>query len=310
MNLPTSHPMHLGFDPLPAVQHADLVIAIECPVPYLPATAGLARAPTMIQIGVDPLFARLPMRSFPVDLALAGDPARTLEALAEVLARKPAPPAWEMRRAKIEKAHDELFARARTEAEHDGARPTISKRYLSHCLGQVLDDDAIVFNEYDLDPTLVRRDEPGTWFENSIASGLGWALGAALGAKLALPERTMVAAVGDGAYLFNTPLSAHHVAAAEGLPILIVIFDDRAWSTIKRSYRAAHPTGAALTDSGTVLCDFPRTIDYAKVAEAAGGVGLRVEKPAELLAALREAMRLVRSGDRHVLVDVMCDRDG
>src|SRR5262249_18548015 len=44
MNMPSSHPMHLGFDPVPAIRDADLVLAIECHVPWIPVFAKLERA--------------------------------------------------------------------------------------------------------------------------------------------------------------------------------------------------------------------------------------------------------------------------
>jgi acetolactate synthase-1/2/3 large subunit len=126
-----------------------------------------------------------------------------------------------------------------------------------------------------------------------------------------MPERTVVATLGDGSYLFNAPLSAHHVAMVERLPILIVLFNDCGYSTIKRSYKAARPTGWA-TKTGRdafPLCEFGASMDYAKVAEAAGGVGLRVSAPSELAATLAHALALVRDGDRLVLVDVSCEQD-
>ncbi len=304
-NFPTEHPHHLGFDPTAEVREADLVVAVECPVPWIPAFARLPRPPRVISLGVDPLFQDLPLRGFPADLALAGEPAETLRRLA---ARLPAADA--ARTAALASRHEAAFAPARAAAAADASRPRITKAHLSWALGRAVDDDVVICNEYDLDPLLVPRRCPGSWLENSVASGLGWSLGAALGVKLAAPERTVVATLGDGSYLFNTPLSAHFVAAAEKLPILIVVFDDAAWSTIKRSTKGSHPGGAAATRDRFALCDFPVQLDLAKVAEASGGIGLRVERPSELEGAIAEVLRLVRSGDRHVLLDVLCERDG
>ncbi|MBK9754818.1 MAG: hypothetical protein IPO88_15205 [Nannocystis sp.] len=140
----------------------------------------------------------------------------------------------------------------------------------------------MIVNEYDLDPWQVPRRCSDSWFENSVASGLGWALGAALGAKLAAPERTIVATLGDGAYYFNAPFSAHHVAAAQRLPIVVIVFNDQAWARSKSSTRGSHPRGDAVRDDRFALCDFNVAVDFAAVAEAAGGVGIRVEAPSEV----------------------------
>jgi acetolactate synthase-1/2/3 large subunit len=303
-NFPTEHPHHLGFDPAPFVEKADLILAVECPVPWIPVHTKLGTPPRVIAIGVDPLFGDLPMRGFPCDLTLTGDPAATLRVLADELREPPRV------RPELAAEHDQRFNAARDDARKAGAGERITKAHLSWAIGQVVDDDVIIVNEYDLDPWQVPRRCSGSWFENSVASGLGWALGAALGAKLAAPERTILATVGDGAYYFNAPLSAHQVAAVERLPIVVVVFDDQAWSTIKKSTRGSHPQGDAVRHDRFALCDFGAAVDFAKVAEAAGGIGIRVERPSELNAALRRAIELVRTADRMVLVDVVCERDG
>lgn len=303
-NFPTEHPHHLGFDPGPHVSGADLILAVECPVPWIPAWTRLAPGARVIQVGVDPLFADLPFRGFPSDLTLAGDPAATLRALAELLGGAGAV------RGELAALHERTFGNARAQAEQAASAPRITKAHLSRVIGQLLEDEVVVFNEYPLDPLMVPRRQPGSWFENSFASGLGWSVGAALGAKLAAPERTVVATVGDGSYLFNTPLSAHYVAAAEGLPVLIILFNDQGWSTIKRSVRGSHPDGWSVRTGRFPLTDFSHPIDYEKVAEACGGIGLRAETPAELPGRLREALHQVRTGQRHVLLNVLCERDG
>jgi len=304
-NFPTAHPHHLGFDPHTLVPEADLVIVVEAPGPWIPAFTKLERAPQVIAIGPDPLFADLPMRGFPTDLSLSGDPVEILRALSRRLAPEALPPID----ADLLKTHEQLFHGALTAARADASRERITKSYLSLCIGEAVDDDVVIFNEYDLDPWLVPRRTAASWFENSVASGLGWSLGAALGAAIAAPERTALVTVGDGAYLFNTPLSAHHLAASEGLPLCVIIFDDSAWSTIKRSTKGSHPTGASVRTGRFPLCDFAISPRYDEIARAFGGEGLRITKPEEVPGALKEALSIARQG-RQVLVDVVCERDG
>jgi acetolactate synthase-1/2/3 large subunit len=90
----------------------------------------------------------------------------------------------------------------------------------------------------------------------------------------------------------------------------VIVFNDQAWSTIKASTRGSHPGGDAVRDDRFALCDFNVAVDFAAVAEAAGGVGIRVEAPGEIEAALRRALTLARTGDRLVLLDVICERNG
>ena len=74
----------------------------------------------------------------------------------------------------------------------------------------MLDDNTILVNEYPtvLEEMVIR--EPGRYFGNPSAGGLGWGMGAALGAKLA-PDKTVICAIGDGAYMFGNPTAAHYV---------------------------------------------------------------------------------------------------
>ena len=165
-------------------------------------------------------------------------------------------------------------------------------------------------NEYNLDPWLIPRRRADSWFENSIASGLGWSLGAAIGIALAAPEQTVVVTLGDGSYLFNTPLSAHLTAVAQQLPMLIVVFNDQAWSTIKKSTKGSHPHGHSARTGRYALCDFAVGVDIDRVAEACGGLGLRASAPSGLPELLSEALRRVRQERRLVLLDARCERDG
>jgi acetolactate synthase I/II/III large subunit len=300
-NFSTEDPHHLGFDPHPWLGDCDLVIAVECPVPWIPAWAKVTVP--VISIGVDPLFSDLPRRGFAVDVALAGDPTATLRELAERV-RGVARGEW------LAAAHERTFGDARAAAATQIAGGTITKASLSYALGTLLGDDDVVFNEYDADPLLVPRTLPRSWFENSVASGLGWSLGAALGHKIAAPERHVVVTLGDGSYLFNTPLSAHQVAAAEHLSALIVVYNDQGWSTIKRSTRGSHPGGVAARTGKFALCDFAVDVAYEKIAEACGGTGLRIATPAELVPKLTEALAIVRRGGGLVLANVICAKDG
>jgi acetolactate synthase-1/2/3 large subunit len=84
--LPTDHPMHLGFDPDGMLIAADLVIVIDCDVPWIPSKVRPRPDAKIIHLGVDPLFSQYPMRSFECDLAIPGLLGATLGALIQALA--------------------------------------------------------------------------------------------------------------------------------------------------------------------------------------------------------------------------------
>src|SRR6185437_15264212 len=99
----------------------------------------------------------------------------------------------------------------------------ISPEYLSRCIGECVGEDAVIFNEYPLRADHCPREKPGTLFAVGPAGGLGWGFGAALGAKLAAPEKLIVATLGDGAYMFGNPTVGHWVAGKYNLPLLTIV---------------------------------------------------------------------------------------
>ena len=77
----TEHPMHCGWDPHALLKTADLVLVVDCDVPWIPRESKPAPGTKVVHIGPDPLFARYPLRGFRADLALTGAVGPTLQAL-------------------------------------------------------------------------------------------------------------------------------------------------------------------------------------------------------------------------------------
>ena len=86
--LPTDHPMHLGYSPARFVKNADAILVLECDVPWIPNEVAPPPNAQVIHMGLDPLFARYGIRNFPGDLAIPGDPAQGLAALAAMIETK------------------------------------------------------------------------------------------------------------------------------------------------------------------------------------------------------------------------------
>src|SRR5262249_47786251 len=139
------------------------------------------------------------------------------------------------------------------------------------------------------------------------SSGLGWGLGAALGVKLARPESTVIATVGDGAYFFSQPLSCHFVERAHRLPLLTVIFNNQRWEAVKRSVLGLYPDGRAKTSDRFPLPARPPSPHFEGVVRAVAGHGERVERPADVAPALKRGLAAVREG-RPALLNVLCQR--
>ncbi len=305
MTLPTSHPMHFGFDSAAMLAESDLAVVIECDAPYYPHLTQPPANCRFAHIGEDTAYQRYPMRSFPTDLAITAQATQALAALETALTKhKPA------MQARIDARRGPLVERAKTRRDKIEAgvkdAPHITPEFLSRTIGDVLGEDAIIFNEYPLRPDHCPREKPGTFFGPSPAGGLGWGLGAALGAKLAAPDKLIVATLGDGVYLFTNPTVSHWLGEKYKLPVLTIIFNNQRYGAVRNSTLAMFKDGAAGEDDGRFLADLDPAVPYDEFVRAQGGFGERVEKPEELAGALRRARDAVMNDKKQALLNVIC----
>jgi len=306
LNFPQDHPLHGGFDAAPHLEAADAVLVVESDVPWFPGLKHPRPEARIVHMGVDPLFSRYPIRGFPTDLALAGTPRLALQTLAEAVARRADAGAVAERRSRWEAVHASTVAAAATRARTVQPESPMDMAWVSHCVGDLVDDQTIVVNEYDLDATQACFKRPGSYFAAPSSGGLGWGLGAALGAKLAAPDKTVICCVGDGAYIFGAPTAAHFVSRAYNLPALFVIFNNRTWNAVKRAVQTHARDGWAVKTDSMPLTALEPAPDYEMVCRASGGHGERVEDPAQLPEALARGLRIVKEEKRQVLLNVIC----
>lgn len=311
VNFPSSHPLHVGYTQPsgvdPALAEADVILVVECDVPWYPALAKPAPDAAIIHLGVDPLFSRYPLRSFPCDVPILAEPAAALPLLTEAVRRLAAPSEVAARTATVAATHRARRAEWAAIVEAQRGWKTIGFAEAAAALGEVLDERTVVVNEYPLDRRFIGFDRPGAFFGQPHASGLGWGLPAALGLKLGAPATTVIACLGDGSYLFNEPAASHFVARSQGLPVLTVIFNNAQWEAVKSSTMGVHPEGWA-TGTGhfplTALSPSPR---FEEMVKAFDGHGERVEERSELGPALRRGLAAVRGG-RQAVVNILCAR--
>ncbi|MGH7075224.1 MAG: thiamine pyrophosphate-requiring protein [Stellaceae bacterium] len=307
VNLPYSHPMNFGFQSAPLLGEADLIIVLDAEVPWVPAREQPSPDARVVQIAEDPTFQRYPMRSFPSDLAIAASPGAALAALEEALApRLPRDGKTLKTRRRELRARSAVWRqRIADDTAAAGQAPGINYAWFSHCVAAAVGPDAIIVNEYPFRLEAGARENPGTFFAVSPAGGLGWGFGAAIGAKLAAPDRLVVATLGDGAYMFANPTVCHWLAHAHDLPLLVVIYNNSIWNAVKLSTLGIYGAGAAARAQGKILADLSPSPAFEKLVEASGGVGFRVEAPAELPGVLKRAVEIVTRDRRQVLVNVI-----
>jgi acetolactate synthase-1/2/3 large subunit len=167
-----------------------------------------------------------------------------------------------------------------------------------------VDRDTIVISEYSFRQEYCPLETPGSLFAVSAAGGLGWGFGASLGAKLASPNRQVVSVLGDGAYMFANPTACHYVSQMQNLPVLTVIYNNALYGAVRGATLDMYGKGAAAQGDGRLLADLPAP-SFEKIVAAHDGHGERVERPADLPAALKRAAAAVRAG-KQALVNVIC----
>ena len=135
---------------------------------------------------------------------------------------------------------------------------------------------------------------------------LGWGVGAALGAKIAAPDRQVVLSIGDGSVMYSA--SGFWTMARYEIPVLAIVSNNHNYETVRQSYVDFNGRmKAANRFTGTVL-DNP-LIDFVGLAKAQGWDGIRVERAADLRPALRRGIEATRAGTPF-LIDVEVARTG
>lgn len=304
ISLASDHPMHAGFDPGPLLAAADLVLVVDALVPWIPKRHALAKGGKVIQLGPDPLFMGTPVRGFPCDLALAGDVAATLRGLEQALVDRLTERAVAARHERLAAEHASARAARYAQAEAGGG-PPMHPAFVARTLAEALPEDAILFTELGCDLSVMSQRRPGSAFSHPLAGGLGWGVPAALGAQLAHPERTVVATVGDGSYLFANPPACHQTAEALGLPLLTIVMNNGLWNAVHKTTRMVYPDGFAAKVNEMPLTSLAPAPDYAMIARASRAHAERVDDPRDLPAALARALDATRRDRRQALLDVV-----
>jgi acetolactate synthase-1/2/3 large subunit len=311
VNFPQGHELHVGFTQPsgtdPALEDADVLLVVDSDVPWYPSLRKPPAAARVVHLAVDPAFARYPMRSFPADLSIAAHPATALSLLAAAVRERIDADTRGRRAERVGALHRSRRREWAADVARQESAGAVGFAWAMHCLEGLLDDRTVVVNEYPIDRRFMGFDRPGSFFGQPHSSGLGWGLPAALGIKLAAPERTVIAALGDGSYLFNEPAACHFVARAQALPVLTVIFNNAQWEAVKGSTLGLYPEGWAQSTDNFPLTALEPAPRYEEIVRAFDGHGERVERPGDVAPALERALAAVRNG-RQAVVNVICRR--
>ena len=309
--LSTDHPMLVGFSPAPYLGSADAVLCLEADAPWIPTQHGNPPADCkVIQLGVDPLFQRIPIRSFPCDVAVIGTPQLTLPLIAKAMQGGVARDIVKARRARILEQRGRALAEVKANVERASKETPINPVWAAHCISEAKGDDAIVVNEYSLILRYVRFKEARSCFGPPGAGGLGVGVGSAIGAKLANPGKTVIAVLGDGSYMFGNPTAGHYVLRALGLAVLFIVFNNGMWEEVEGSALRVFPDGHAARANRVPVAQLGPHPNYEHMMAVYGGYGERVDRPDQLPHALQRALHAVRVEKRQALLNLVVGRRG
>jgi acetolactate synthase-1/2/3 large subunit len=342
-NFPRTHPLHQGGDLAALAADADLVVLLGCRAPWYPpgARPGTAKVLVIDEVPHRPYMA---YQVLSADRYVGGEATATLRAIiarlrglnhsidADVVAA---------RRERLAAAHaaadtarrdaeQRALGSMKGESEGGSGRPgggagagPVDPVAVAAALRDLLDGDAAVVDETITHSRTIARhlmaSVPGRY--RYVQGGLGQGLGVTLGAKLAMQSegeggtgrgagggsRMAVLTVGDGSWLYNPVLPGLMASAEHGLPVLVVIFNNSSYASMKNNHLRSYPEGAAARSGHFRGVDLSAQPDAAAVASAAGAAGITVRAAGQLAPALEKAITTVRGGQTAV-VNVLLTR--
>ena len=292
---------------------ADLIVQIgsrESPGAETPAGMG---GPRYIAVGLD---TNMMGRTHAMDLAVVGDVLVTVKELGDavdaLVTRDRLAKIRDERLALVKPATAAATAERLAQARKTFNQPVIHPDQLGYEMEQGLEKNAL----------LVTENAPGLQGKHDFLSygpradqkqnighaggSLGWGVGAAVGAKLAAPDRQVVLSIGDGSVMYSA--GGFWSMARHSTPVLTIVWNNHNYQTVRNG---AHRYNKRMTETGKYpgLYLGDPDIDFVKLAESQGVKGQRVTSAADIAAALRRGTAETRAGNPY-LIEVVVSRVG
>ncbi|RAK95270.1 thiamine diphosphate-binding protein [Aspergillus ibericus CBS 121593] len=336
---PTTHPACVtrGTGAAPAIQSADVILALDTDVPWIPRRVHPSPDAEVYHIDLDPRKERRNMFDIGATATFHADTAAALTQLNTYITSSPRLPdlqtTWTTRRDALRSSHAEgqslIHTRATKLLDTPDAPCTVD--YLCSRIRALVPSDTIYVTDSVTHQVAMTEQlqltRPGTHLTKG-GSSLGWAGGASIGVKLAtarydLSDRPtanpksdhqqppfICSITSDGSFVFSVPTAVYWASHRYGCPFLTVILNNGGWNATRQCLVDVHPGGVAAGWSNeelgiSLVTDGP---DYGGVAKAAANGRLwttRVRCVRELDGAIREGVRVVREEGMSVELDVI-----
>jgi sulfoacetaldehyde acetyltransferase len=306
----------LGYHGSKAAMHilskADVVLALgsrlgpfgvlpQYGIDYWPQSAKL------IQVDADPRVLGLVKK---VGVTVCGDPAATARALvARLKGRKTAAQREAIAKTVADQKRAWAEELARWDHETDAWSLEVSKgskymhpRQVLRELEKAMPADAMVSTDIgnicQIANSYLKFERPRSMFGAMMFGNCGYAFPTMIGCKVAAPERSAVAYVGDGAWCMS--FGEILTCVREKIPVTAVVFNNEQWGAEKKNHVDFY--------SNRFLGVNLENPSFAGIAKAMGAEGIRVEKLSEVGAALRDACKAQKEG-KTTIVELMCTRE-
>jgi acetolactate synthase I/II/III large subunit len=235
------------------------------------------RRQILIQLDIEP---RNASWTFPAEIVLIGDAKTVLRQLIDQLIVQSGVSSGKTSaaRSRLQIARREHGFFDAPELRSDEA-PILPQRAISE-LQRAVPNDAIITCDAGENRIFMthyfQTKGPGTFLQPSGVGGMGYAIPAAMAAKLVFRDRKVIAVCGDGGFAIG--MNGLMTALAEDIPFTVVVFNNAALGWVK------HGQGER-----NIACDLSN-FDHAAIARSMGCDGIRVEEPAALTPAIRQAL--------------------
>jgi len=298
---PGTHPLSLGMLGMHgtyyanmSIHNSDLIIAIGARFDDRVTGKVEAFAPDakIIHIDIDPTSIRKNVR---VDIPIVGDVKNVMVDLNKELRAIKEP--WDAIRKSWLRQIDAWREERPLTYEHSDE--IIKPQFVVEKIYEVTKGDAILVTDVGQHQMWAAQfykiDKPRTWLSSGGLGTMGYGFPAAIGAKIAHPDKTVISISGDGSIQMNIQELA--TVVENHVPVKVAILNNRYLGMVRQWQELFYSERYSSTDLGS-------TPDFVKLAEAYGAVGLRAEKPSEVVPVLKEALKVKQP----VFMDFVVDR--
>ncbi len=297
---PGTHPLSLGMLGMHgtyfanmAIHNSDLIIAIGARFDdrVTGKVEGFAPEAKIIHIDVDPTSIRKNVR---VDIPVVGDVKHVMADLNKEIKAIKEP--WEAIRKHWLKQIDAW--KAERPLTYEYSDELIKPQHVIEKIYELTGGDAIIVTDVGQHQMWAAQffkiDKPRQFLSSGGLGTMGYGFPAAIGAKVAHPNKMVFSISGDGSIQMNIQELATSVE--NNIPVKVVILNNRYLGMVRQWQELFYQERYSSSDLGS-------TPDFVKVAEAYGAVGLRAEKPSEVVSVLKEGMKAKKTVFMEFVID-------